>query len=165
MKKCHIYWKIFVVFCMAYLKVASSCWAAVPAAKYIGYCCFGLQARLAVLLISFIFIFVFFTKNNMKHQCEKTKTNFAALDNIHTWFHLGTFGYAKPLSWPLFQLWRFCQVKKSIRLQIFSWIGKAMKKSQFILNTTQSWKSLNSQYFDNLHISDDVKTDLSTYGL
>ena len=55
--------------------------------------------------------------------------------------------------------------KKSIRLQIFSWIGKAMKKSQFILNTTQSWKSLNSQYFDNLHISDDVKTDLSTYGL
>ena len=67
----------------------------------------------------------------------------------------------------MIQEWTFCLVKreKELDLQIFSGMGKTMKKFQWILNTIQSWKSLPLQYFDNLHISDGVKTDLFTYGL
>ena len=48
-------------------------------------------------------------------------------------------------------------------LQVFSQIGKAIKNLQWIPNTIMNISVL--EYFDNVYISDSIKTALSTHGL
>ena len=48
-------------------------------------------------------------------------------------------------------------------LQVFSQIGKAIKNLQWIPNTIMNISVL--EYFDNVYISDSIKTALSTNGL
>ena len=53
--------------------------------------------------------------------------------------------------------------KKTLNLQVFSWIGKTIKKLQWIPNTIINTNVL--EYFDNVYISDGFITGLSTHEL
>ena len=53
--------------------------------------------------------------------------------------------------------------KNHLNLKVFSWIGKTIKKLQWIINTIMNTSVL--EWFGNVHISDGVKTALSTHGL
>lgn len=57
------------------LKEASSCCAAVPKAKYIGWCPAGLHAWWAVLWISFSLIFLYKCSNSKSWTAEQTPLN------------------------------------------------------------------------------------------
>lgn len=57
------------------LKEASSCCAAVPNAKYIGWCPAGLHAWWAVLWISFSLIFLYRCSNSKSWTAEQTPLN------------------------------------------------------------------------------------------
>ena len=63
---------------------------------------------------------------------------------------------------PIFWARTFCLAKKkeTLDLQVFSRIGKSLKKLQWIPNTI-----MNIAYFDKVYISDGVKTALSTHAL
>ena len=66
---------------------------------------------------------------------------------------------------PIFRANTFCLVKrkKILDLQVFSQIGKIIKKLQWIPNTMINTSVL--ECFDNVYISDGVKTTLSIHGL
>ena len=53
--------------------------------------------------------------------------------------------------------------EKTLDLQVFSWIGKTIKKLQWIPNTIMNTSVL--EYFDNVYIFDSVKIPFSTHGL
>ena len=65
----------------------------------------------------------------------------------------------------IFQVCIFCLVKKKkiSDLQVFSRIGKTVKKLQWIPNTIMNISVI--EYFDNVYISDGIKTALSTHAL
>ena len=56
-----------------------------------------------------------------------------------------------------------CKKKKTLNLQVFSWIGKTIKKLQWIPNTIINTSVL--EYFDNVYIFDGFITALSSHEL
>ena len=57
----------------------------------------------------------------------------------------------------------FPSKKKTLEVQVFNRISKTMKMLQRVPNTVMNISVL--EYFDNVYISDGVKTALSTHGL
>ena len=66
---------------------------------------------------------------------------------------------------PIFVAYIFYLVtkKKTLDQQVLSLIGKTMKKSEWIQDTTINSSVL--EYFHNIYLPDGIKTSLSTHGL
>ena len=68
----------------------------------------------------------------------------------------------RPIFWA--RTFSLAKMKKtSLNIRVFRWIGKTIKKLQWIPNTTTNISGLES--FDNVYISESVKIPFSAHGL